>query len=207
MKTLRGSDRSTTLAIILVGVMVLTIAVSITLVSLTYHQLVLDGRWAISSEWLKSADVEARAAALAQLAQSTRAIDLEAFVRINGILQTEPGIAARERLYELFYDEASKKPFARWTRADQRVAETVGRQFELVGLLIEGRLFDPDLFLRNWHRTVQKCWAACEAMVAERRVRQGDPGFWQRFEEINALAKDCEAAMAKNSTQVLRVRP
>ena len=219
-------DHSVQLAIILALAIVLALLASIALVSVTYHQLVLGGQWAMSSEWLRQADVQSRAAALGQLGdyfggtlnpilsfsgflvllltvvlqrrqlqegtrqleQSTRAIDLEAFVRVNDILQTAACIAARERLYALCYDSPDKKPFAQWTRADQQAAETVGRQFELVGLLVEGKLFDPHLFLRSWQPTVQKCWAACEAMVADRRQRQQDPGFWRHFENLNALA-------------------
>jgi len=60
-------DHSATVATLLVVVIVLVILVSIALVSLTYHHRVLDGRWAISSEWLHNADVETRSTALGQL--------------------------------------------------------------------------------------------------------------------------------------------
>ena len=227
MKHHSSNNHTTSLGYILVAVLVLTIVVSITLVSLTYHFLVLDGRWAMSSEWLRNADVEARSAALGQLGdyfggtlnpilsfsgflvllltvvlqrrqllegtrqleQSTRAIDLEAFVRVNDILQTAEGLAARERLYELVEDGPGKKSFAQWASSDKEAAETVCRQFELVGLLVEGRLFDPDLFLRSWQRTITRCWAACQEVVAERRLRQQDPGLWRHFEALDALAK------------------
>lgn len=229
----RRKDHSTYLVIVLVLAIVLALVTAIVLVSLTYHQMVLGGQWAMSSEWLHQADVEARAAALGQLGdyfggtlnpilsfsgflvllltvllqrrqlqegtrqaeQSTRAIDLEAFVRVNDILQTAAGIAARRRLYELLQDGAGKKALAQWTPEDQAAAETVARQFELVGLLVEGRLFDPDLFLRSWHGTVQKCWAACAELAIERRSRQQDPALWRRFEELNALAGDCRPSI------------
>lgn len=221
------TDRMTQLAAYLVVAIVLALVMAIALVSFTYHRMVLDGHWAISSEWLNKADIADRAATLGQLGdyfggtlnpilsfsgflvllltvvlqrrqleegtrqleQSTRAIDLEAFVRVNDILQTAQGIAARERLYELFEDRPGKTPFEQWTPADRRAVEAVGRQFELVGLLIEGRLFDPGLFLRSWHRTICRCWAACEELVADRRAKQGDPGFWRHFEELHSLAR------------------
>ncbi len=223
------TQRWTSLALVITAALLLAIVTSIALVSLTYHQMVLGGRWAISSEWLRGADVQTRAAALGQLGdyfggtlnpilsfcgflvllvtvvlqrrqleegtrqlvQSTRAIDLEAFVRVNDILQTRAGIAARERLLELLRDGQAGKPFELWSQADQRAALTVGRQFELVGLLIEGRLFDPNLFLRGWHQPVVRCWQACDAMVAHQRGPMQEPGFCRHFEELQALARDC----------------
>lgn len=234
MNQTQRENHSTQVAVWLVVTVLFTIVVAIALVSLTYHQMVLDGQWAMSSEWLRKTDIESRSATLGQLGdyfggtlnpilsfsgflvllltvvlqrrqlmegtrqieQSTRAIDLEAFVRVNDILQTADGIAARERLYELFQDGPEKKPFAQWRRSDERVVESVGRQFELVGQLIEGKLFDPNLFLRSWCRTIEKCWVACEAMVIDRRTRQNDPGFWRHFEELNALAKVCRPTIA-----------
>jgi len=127
-----------------------------------------------------------------QLEQSTRAIDLEAFVRVNDILQTAEGIAARERLYHIGRDGPEHAPFTQWSAADMRMAEAVGRQFELVGVLVAGRLFDPNLFLRGWHHTVQRCWLACEELVDARRLQHGDPGFWRHFEELGALARLCQ---------------
>lgn len=222
----RQNHRANTLATWLVVLIVLALLLAIGLVSLTFHTLVLDGRWALTSEWLRNADVETRSAALGQLGdyfggtlnplltfstvlllvatlllqrrqleegtrqlqQSTRAIDLEAFVRVNDILQTAEGIAARERLYELTEDEPANKPYAQWTRADRKAAETVCRQFELVGLLVAGGLFDPGLFLQSWHRTIHRCWAACHEVVADRRQRQGDARLWAHFESLDALA-------------------
>ena len=223
------TQRWTSLALVITAAVLLAIVTSIALVSLTYHQMVLGGRWAISSEWLQGADVPTRAAALGQLGdyfggtlnpilsfcgflvllvtvvlqrrqleegtrqlmQSTRAIDLEAFVRVNDILQTRDGIAARERLLALLRDGQAGKPFEQWSQADQRAANTVGRQFDLVGLLIEGRLFDPNLFLRGWHHMVVRCWQACGPMVAYQRGPMQEPGFCGHFEELQALAQDC----------------
>ena len=217
-------DRSLTLATLLVAVIVLALLLCIALVSLTYHHLVLDGRWAWNSDWLRTADVQTRASTLGQLgdyfggtlnpilsfcgflvllvtvvlqrrqleegtrqlAQSTRAIDLEAFVRVNDILQTAEGIAARERLYQLTESDRGNLPFAEWSTADRKAAETVCRQFELVGLLVAGRLFDPALFLESWRPTVHRCWLACQGVVAERR--RADPGLWRHFEALDALA-------------------
>ena len=220
-------DYASRLALVLALAVVLALVVAIAVVSFTYHQMVLGGQWALSSEWLRQADAETRAAALGQLGdyfggtlnpilsfsgflvllitvllqrrqllegsrqleQSTRALNLDAFLRVNDILQTEPGIAARARLCELFYGTADAPPFDQWARADQQAAETVARQFDLVGQLVDGKLFDPTLFLRNWHPTVEKCWAACEAMVSGHRQRCNEPAFCQRFEALNALAR------------------
>ncbi len=234
MKQHRPEDRSTQLAILLGAVVVLALMLAIMLVSFTYHSLVLDNQWAISSEWLKSADTETRAAALGQLGdyfggtlnpilsfsgflvllitvllqrrqlqegtrqleQSTRALNLDAFLRINDILQTDLGIAARERVCALFYDVAERKPFGQWAAADQQAAQTVARQFDLVGQLVDGQLFDPTLFLRNWRRTVEQCWAACEEMVVEHRLRRSDATYCRCFEELNTLARTCRLAAA-----------
>ena len=123
-----------------------------------------------------------------QMEQSTRAIDLEAFVRVNDILQTAEGIAARERLYILTQtDGPGNTPFDRWTPDDKKSAETVCRQFELVGLLVAGKLFDPGLFLQSWQNTVHRCWTACQGVVRERRLRQDDPTLWRHFESLNML--------------------
>jgi hypothetical protein len=220
-------DRTATLATLLVVVIVLALLLCIALVSLTYHQLVLDGRWTWASDWLRSADAPTRSSALGQLgdyfggtlnpilsfsgflvllvtvllqrrqleegtrqlAQSTRAIDLEAFVRVNDILQTAEGIAARERLYGLTQtDGPGHTPFDQWTPDDKKSAETVCRQFELVGLLVAGKLFDPGLFLQGWQNTVHRCWSACQGVVLERRARQGDPTLWRHFESLGKLA-------------------
>ena len=225
----RRKDRTTTVATLLVVVIVLALLLCIALVSLTYHQLVLDGRWTWASDWLRSADAQTRSSALGQLgdyfggtlnpilsfsgflvllvtvvlqrrqleegtrqlAQSTRAIDLDAFVRVNDILQTPDGIAARERLYILMEPGPGNTPFDQWTSADKQAAETVCRQFELVGLLVAGKLFDPGLFLQGWHHTIQRCWAACQGMVQERRQGQGDPALWRHFETLDTLAGTC----------------
>lgn len=223
-------DRSTRLAVFLAVAIVLVLVTAIVLVSLTYHSMVLGGHWAMTSDWLRSADVETRSAALGQLGdyfggtlnpilsfsgflvllltvvlqrrqlkegtrqleQSTRAIDLEAFVRVHDILQAPEAIAARQRLYELSDSTVEHTPFTAWTSADLRQVYTVGSQFELVGLLVEGRLFDPDLFLRSWYRTVEKCWSACEAMVRDHRIQEKEPDFWQHFEQLHALARGCK---------------
>lgn len=225
-------DYATRLALLLALVVVLALVLAIAVVSFTYHQMVLDGRWALSSEWLHQADTETRAAVLGQLGdyfggtlnpilsfsgflvllitvllqrrqllegsrqleQSTRALNLDAFLRVNDILQTDQGIAARARLCELFYGTAEPMPFGQWARADQQAAETVARQFDLVGQLVDGKLFDPTLFLRNWHPTVEKCWVACEEMVEKRR--RNDPTYCRCFEEINKLAKASRLATA-----------
>lgn len=230
------TQRWTSLALVVVLAILLAIVTAIALVSLTYHQMVLGGRWAMSSEWLHSADVQTRAAALGQLGdyfggtlnpilsfcgflvllvtvvlqrrqleegtrqlvQSTRAIDLEAFVRVNDILQTAEGIAARERLFELLRDgQAVGKSFDQLPQADQRAAHTVARQFDLVGLLIEGRLFDPNLFLRNWHHAIVRCWQACDALVAHQRGPMQEPGFCRHFEELQALASGCRPVVPR----------
>jgi len=65
------------------------------------------------------------------------------------------------------------------------------RQFELVGLLIEGRLFDPALFLRSWHHSIARCWQACEPLVRHQRSTQQEPGFGRYFEELQVLAREC----------------
>jgi hypothetical protein len=221
-------DPATAVATLLVVVIVLALLLCIALVSLTYHQLVLDGRWTWASEWLRNADAPTRSSALGQLgdyfggtlnpilsfcgflvllvtvvlqrrqleegtrqlAQSTRAIDLEAFVRVNDILQTAEGIAARERLYVLTQtDGLGATPFDRWTPDDKKAAEAVCRQFELVGLLVAGSLFDPGLFLQSWQNTVHRCWSACQQVVHERRARQDDPGLWRHFESLAGMAQ------------------
>ncbi len=229
------TQRWTSLALVIAVMILLTIVASIALVSLTYHQMVLGGRWALSSEWLHGADVQSRAAALGQLGdyfggtlnpilsfcgflvllvtvvlqrrqleegtrqlvQSTRAIDLEAFVRVNDILQTAEGIAARERLLELLRDGRAAASFDQWTLADRQVAQTVCRQFDLVGLLIEGRLFDPNLFLRSWHHATVQCWQACDALVAHQRGPMQEPGFCRHFEELQALASHTRSVVPR----------
>ena len=227
--------RINTLALWLVVLVVLALLVAIALVSYTYHILVLDGRWTLTSDWLRQADPSTRASVLGQLgdyfggtlnplltfstilflvatllvqrrqledsgqqvAQSTRAIDLEAYVRINDILQTPEGIAARERLYALTEPGPQQTPFADWSTADRKAAETVCRQFELVGALVAGKLFEPGLFLQSWRRTIQRCWSACQGVVQERRRRHGDAALWQRFELLDGLAQaDASTAAA-----------
>ena len=227
-------DYASRLALVLALAVVLALVVAIAVVSFTYHQMVLGGQWALSSEWLRQADAETRAAALGQLGdyfggtlnpilsfsgflvllitvllqrrqllegsrqleQSTRALNLDAFLRVNDILQTDLGIAARERVCALFYEVAVRKPFGQWATADQQAAQTVARQFDLVGQLVDGKLFDPALFLRNWHPTVEKCWAACEEMVVEHRLRRSDATYCRCFEELNSLARTCRLAAA-----------
>lgn len=224
------TQRWTTLALAVAAVILLVIVASIVLVSLTYHDMVLGGRWAMNSEWLRSADIETRAAALGQLgdyfggtlnpilsfcgflvllvtvvlqrrqleegtrqlAQSTRAIDLEAFVRVNDTLHAPDGLAARERLLAMLRSDLAAQPFTQWSAADQAAAHTVVRQFELVGLLIEGRLFDPALFLRNWHHSITRCWQACAPLVQHQRSTLQEPGFGRYFEELQVLARECK---------------
>lgn len=224
------TQRWTSIALIVATVILLVIVASIALVSLTYHDMVLGGRWAMNSEWLHSADIQTRAAALGQLGdyfggtlnpiltfcgflvllvtvvlqrrqleegtrqleQSTRAIDLEAFVRVNDTLHAPDGIAARERLLAMARSGPAQQPFDQWTTSDQNAAHTVCRQFELVGQLIEGRLFDPDLFLRSWHHNIVRCWQACEPMVLHRRAQLEEPGFGRHFEELQVLARECK---------------
>ncbi len=133
-----------------------------------------------------------------QLAQSTRAIDLEAFVRVNDLLQTTDGIAARARLLERLRGaavaEPSESPLV-WSPEDRQAMQTVVRQFELVGLLVEGRLFDPNLFLRSWQHDITLCWQACETEVVEQRSQFQHPQYGRRFEELHALAKTCDASI------------
>ena len=174
--SLRRTQRWTKLALLVAAIILLVIVVSMVLVSLTFHELVLGGRWALNSEWLQGVDVQSRAAALGQLGdyfggtlgpiltfcsflvllvtvvlqrrqleegtrqleQSTRAIDLEAFVRVHDTLNSPEGLAARARLQELAARCDPPVPFNQWTPDDQSAAVTVARQFELVGLLMEG---------------------------------------------------------------------
>ncbi len=234
--------RWTSLALVVVVLILLAIVGSIVLVSLTYHQMVLGGAWAMSSEWLHSVDMQTRAAALGQLgdyfggtlnpilsfcaflvllvtvvlqrrqleegtrqlAQSTRAIDLEAFVRVNDLLQTPDGIAARARLQERRYAsrlEPLTEAQLPWSAEDRQAVQTVVRQFELVGLLIEGRLFDPNLFLRSWKHDIIQCWQACETGVAEQRTRFQNPGYGRHFEELYALALSCDTSVSRRLGQ------
>ena len=72
--------------------------------------------------------------------------------------------------------------------------QTVVRQFELVGLLIEGRLFDPNLFLRSWQHDIALCWQACESAVVEQRAQFQHPQYGLRFEELHRLATACRQA-------------
>lgn len=222
------TPRWTSIALIVATAILLVIVGSIALVSLTYHDLVLGGRWALYSEWLHGADVQTRAATLGQLGdyfggtlnpiltfcsflvllvtvvlqrrqleegtrqieQSTRAIDLEAFVRVNDILHAPEGIAARERLLAMARGGQTQQAFDQWAASDRNAAHTVCRQFELVGQLIEGRLFDPDLFLRSWHHAIVRCWLACEPMVQYQRGHLEEPGFGRHFEELHMLARE-----------------
>ena len=87
--------------------------------------------------------------------------------------------------------------FDQWTLADRQVAQTVCRQFDLVGLLIEGRLFDPNLFLRSWHHATVQCWQACDALVAHQRGPMQEPGFCRHFEELQALASHTRSVVPR----------
>ncbi len=136
-----------------------------------------------------------------QLAQSTRAIDLEAFVRVNELLQNDDGITARARLMERLHQarlaqssEWSASPLL-WSPEDRQAVLTVVRQFELVGLLFEGRLFAPNLFLRSWQHDITWCWQVCEARVAEQRLQFENPGYGWYFEQLHALAKLCQSSV------------
>ena len=229
MNSRQRTQRWTSLALLVAAVILLVIVVSIALVSLTYHDLVLGGRWALHSEWLHGADIQARAAALGQLGdyfggtlnpilsfcgflvllvtvvlqrrqleegtrqleQATRAIDLEAFVRISDTLNAPEGLAARERMQAMARDGRASLPPGQWDAADLQAAHTVARQFELVGVLIEGRLFDANLFLRSWHQAVVAGWEACEPWIRHHRAHAGDDGFMRHFEELCALARAC----------------
>ena len=116
-----------------------------------------------------------RPKALAGAGLNLEAIDLEAFVRVHDTLNSPDGLAARTRLQALAARGDPPVPFNQWTPDDQSAAVTVARQFELVGLLIEGRLFDPNLFLRSWHHTVAWCWQACVPMVEHQRMQLQQP--------------------------------
>jgi len=229
------TQRWTSLALIVTVLILLGIVASIVLVSLTYHDMVLGGQWAMSSDWLHSVDVQTRAAALGQLgdyfggtlnpilsfcgflvllvtvvlqrrqleegtrqlAQSTRAIDLEAFVRVNGLLQSPDCITARARLQERLRGASAVQPSESplsWSPEDRQAVQTVVRQFELVGLLIEGQLFDPNLFLRNWQHDIILCWQACDAAVVEQRAQFQNPSYGRHFEELHRLASTCRQA-------------
>ena len=236
MNGVPSKSRGSRIAITVVATVLLTLVTSIVLVSLTYHSLVLGGQWALTSDWLRNADPQARSAALGQLgdyfggtlnpilsfsgflvllvtvvlqrrqlaegtrqlAQSTRAIDLEAFVRVNDLLQTADGIAARSRLLERLRQARLAQPPPvppeapmPWSPEDRQAVQTVVRQFELVGLLIEGRLFEPRLFLRSWQHDIILCWQACETAVVEQRVQFQHPQYGRRFEELHRLAAAC----------------
>jgi hypothetical protein len=130
-----------------------------------------------------------------QLAQSTRAIDLEAFVRVNDLLQSPDGIAARTRLQQLLLVHGGPPPLEACAPEDRQAAQTVVRQFELVALLIEGRLFDPNLFLRSWQHDITLCWQAAEALVADHRSRFHNPAYGRHFEELHRLAQGCHATV------------
>lgn len=237
MTPTQRTQRWTSLALIVLVLILLSIVGSIVLVSLTYHDMVLGGKWAMSSEWLKGVDIQARAAALGQLgdyfggtlnpilsfcgflvllvtvvlqrrqleegtrqlAQSTRAIDLEAFVRVNDILQSPDGLAARARLQPLLLGSRSSGADAplpqTWSPEERQAAQTVVRQFELVALLIEGRLFDPNLFLRSWQHDITLCWQACEALVQEQRAQLQNPAYGRHFEELYRLAQGCQTTV------------
>lgn len=236
MTPAQRTQRWTSLALIVVVLILLGIVGSIVLVSLTYHDMVLGGKWAMSSEWLQSVDVQTRAAALGQLgdyfggtlnpilsfcgflvllvtvvlqrrqleegtrqlAQSTRAIDLEAFVRVNDMLQSPDGRSARARLQQLQLRVGggdAPLPGTTWSAEDHQAAQTVVRQFDLVALLIESRLFDPNLFLRSWQHDITLCWQACEALVLAQRLQFENPAYGRHFEELYRLAQGCRATV------------
>jgi hypothetical protein len=130
-----------------------------------------------------------------QLAQSTRAIDLEAFVRVNDLLQTPDGMAARNRLQQLLVLHGGPPPPQACAPEDRQAVHTVVRQFELVALLIEGRLFDPNLFLRSWQHDITLCWQAAEPLVAEQRSSLQNPAYGRHFEELCRLAQGCHATI------------
>ena len=228
-------SRGSRITVAVVATILLTLVTSIVLVSLTFHTLVLGGQWALTSDWLRSTDPQARSAALGQLgdyfggtlnpilsfsgflvllvtvvlqrrqlaegtrqlAESTRAIDLEAFVRVNDLLQTADGIAARARLLERLrqarFAQPSEPPDSPlpWSPEERQAVQTVVRQFELVGLLIEGRLFDPNLFFRSWQHDITLCWLACETAVMEQRAEFQHPSYGRHFEELHRLASAC----------------
>ena len=81
-----------------------------------------------------------------------------------------------------------------WSSEDRQAVQTVVRQFELVGLLIEGRLFDPKLFLRSWQHDIMLCWQACESAVMAQRVQFQNPIYGRHFEELHRLASTCRQA-------------
>ena len=81
-----------------------------------------------------------------------------------------------------------------WSPEERQAVQTVVRQFELVGLLIEGRLFDPNLFLRSWQHDITLCWQACESAVLEQRVQFQNPAYGRHFEELHHLASTCRQA-------------
>ncbi len=90
---LRATQRWTSLALLVVAIILLVIVASIGLVSLTYDDLVLLVTVVLQRRQLEHGT--------RQLEQSTRAFDLEAFVRVHDTMNLPEGLAARGRLQAL----------------------------------------------------------------------------------------------------------
>lgn len=98
-------------------------------------------------------------------------------------------------------------PLQTWSPEEHQAAQTVVRQFDLVALLIEGRLFDPNLFLRSWQHDIVLRWQACEAQVLAQRVHFQNPSYGRHFEELVRLGLRDAARRCASSLGIRQFPP
>lgn len=124
-----------------------------------------------------------------QLIAATRALNLEAYWKIEEYLQRKEVIQARGRLYKLCEEKNDPlgDKYGEWTEDEKLAVEEVCRSFNFIGNLAVAELFDSGFFVENWGRTVIRCWNRTEKFVKSRRQKEGNEVFWKHYDDLHQL--------------------
>ena len=130
-----------------------------------------------------------------QIAASTRALNFDAFMRIEELLQRKDTIYARGLLHEMCErrDGIGQQDLKginaeRWTAGEKKIVERVCRSFSFVGSVVQANLFDQRVFLDAWGKTIIQCWERTDTFVTHRRAKEDNGLLWAHYDLLYKAA-------------------
>jgi hypothetical protein len=114
-------------------------------------------------------------------------MDRSGLIEVSRLLQSDEVVGARGKLF------GTPVELERGSRYFQ-IAETVARNFQTIGYLVENDLIPRDLVLSNWGHTVIDAYEHARPMIEYRRTNdeRPDPDLFGAFERLHDAALKIE---------------